>query len=341
MSNTLVWPIAYLKDPVFSLLRPLADENSIPLPVSEYFQAQARRLGGKSRVLRELHHLTVIAEDPSLQTFFENPFSCTIDLTILANPLKSFLKSCFTKNPNDPWASYKEEEKIKLSLSEEELIAQKQTLSDKEKQKIMKQQSQKFSWQELLALASERDGSIEKVYDFLLDTGLKEGQGHHGEEEPTLAEIVFSPSKDLVEIKLDPDETFKVVEIPVLLGRHYLSSKTQRIWFNENPSRKERFQKLMGTYAKWDTARLVVFKDDFSLAKNQFLLSRALAAYGLRLFGPWKSRLSLQKVPVHFSLLLDRSFPLDHFYLSDWDFNVGSLSIDAAFPEETQLEAIA
>jgi len=57
------------------------------------------------------------------------------------------------------------------------------------------------------------------------------------------------------------DDGFVVAEIPVMLGSHYLGKKAQKVWFD---AKGRKFYRILGCYARWDDAKVVIFSFDYS-----------------------------------------------------------------------------
>lgn len=326
------WPSAFLQDPAYALFRPLYERTS-PWRTSysalyQYLSSQARRLGGRRHVLFYLSNLAKVAgEYPHLHAFLLAPFESTNNLTQVFLELEFFLRWRFEKFSEDPWLDFPAPEPVapKGHISEKDIEAIPIVLSEQDRKKLLKKVLAKIPWQEQLQRALENESGIAGFHTTLIENAIKECPDllTQRANEDLVNQIFASPVQSLT-LTLGVND-YLVAEIPVMLGSHYLGKRTQKVWFDR---RGKKFYRILGCYARWDDAKIVLFKHsihaDSGLQKRMFAEIRERQS--LISVGNWK-KAQVDGVDYYLALLIDSDLPDRSFFVSEWEVNCPQLSI--------------
>lgn len=326
------WPTAYIKDPTFSLLRPLLDDSWLSSfdTLDTYLTAQSRRFKTRARVKEaflDLQKLIKTADFPFLTSFFLDPWSSETPLDKVHIELRSFLECQFRAHPFDPWEGLDtdKEEKTKLSISEEELL-NKADVPQALKKKLIEKKLKEMNWQEHLKFISGKMAGDTQWEDEILQQALSEEEHlreYTDEKKKEILTNYFAPPIKTLELTLPLGTLFKVQTLPVIIGQHYVTSKVQQIWLN---NKGYNFQKLLGTYARWDNAPVLLTRNYRKVVNLKRVEDELRAEHGLKMHGPWLNALNTldNRIDGAFVLLLDKDFPAQDFILNEWRINVGS-----------------
>lgn len=323
----LTWPDVFLRDPAYSLLRPLYDRMS-PWRSSHdqlclYLSSQARRLGGRRVLLFHFSHLHLLAKNYlRFQHFLLNPFD-SYSLDELFLEIDQFLHWRFDQFSDDPWKDYPIEEKL-AAASETKKVSEKDlsipVLSDQERRKLLKRELSKIPWQTQLQRSLEYETGIEGFHSAVIEKAIKECPELLAQKSnEDLVSQIFSSEKKSLSLTIGSDG-YLVTECPVMLGSHYLSSKTQKVWFD---GRNRQFFKILGCYAKWLDAKLVVFKDSVHSdpEKQKHIFDSIKEKHKLIGIGNI-NRMQADGIDYYLSLLIDSDIPSRSFIVSEWQVNL-------------------
>ena len=320
------WPDAFLKDPSYALFRPLYEYTS-PWrltygALSKYLNGQARRMGGRQYVLyhfSQLAQITPNVEYPSLYAFLLDPFTASKhNLTDVFSDAEKFLRwrfECFTE---DPWFDFPDSS---APISDNNDVTQLPTLklSDTGRRKLLKKALSKIPWQQQLQRSLEYDTGVEGFHTALIENAIKECpdllQQHSNQD---LVQQIFSSSTAPMALEIGEKE-YMVTQLPIMLGSHYLSKRAQKVWFD---ARGKKFYRILGCYARWDDAKVVIFKsalhNDTTRQKQMF--SEIREQLLLVSVGVWK-KLQVDGLDYYLSLLIDSDLPDKAFFVSEWEVN--------------------
>lgn len=329
----LSWPDIFLEDPAYALFRPLYERTS-PWRSSYkslllYLNAQARRLGGRKLLLfyfSRLSMLTPAASYPHFKTFLAHPFEYKLILSSLFSEIELFLQWRFKEFSNNPWIDYPKPEEIEIEKAEiTEKDLSPSVLSKKERKKILKKELSKIPWQTQLQKVLEYESGIDGLHTAIIENALKECPNllTQKSNEDLVCQIFSSPSPAL---SLDiGGDGFVVAEIPVMLGSHYLGKKAQKAWFE---AKGRKFYRILGCYARWDDAKVVIFKnklhEDVEAQRQMFATIKEkleLKAVGNQI------RAEVDGLDYYLSLLIDSDLPDRSFVISQWELNCPNLLI--------------
>lgn len=325
------WPDIFLRDPAYGLLRPLYDHTSpwrSSQDLYQYLSSQARRLGGRRHVLFYLSNLSKISTlYPTFHSFLLTPFENTHDLPQVFSEMERFLRwrfECFSENP---WIDFPAPEitKPKGHISEKDIEAIPVELTDQDRKKLLKKELAKIPWQQQLQYALEHDSGMAGFHTSLIEKALKECPDllTQKSNEDLVNQIFSSPVQQL-SLSIG-NKDYVVAEIPVMLGSHYLGKKTQKVWFT---ARGKKFYRILGCYARWDDAKVVIFKhsiqENSGLQKQMFTEIREQLS--LVSVGNWK-KAQVDGVDYYLSLLIDADLPEKAFFVSEWEINCPQLTI--------------
>ena len=327
------WPDAFLKDPAYALFRPLYEFKS-PWRCSysalyQYLNGQARRLGGRQHIRFHFSNLALIASGyPQLHAFLSDPFTPKHNLTQVFSDLEKFMRWRFEKFTESPWLDFPVQETVvsKGRISEKDLEAIPIVLSDIERKKLLKRELAKIPWQQQLQRTLEYDSGIEGFHTALIESALKEcPELLHQRSNEDLVQQVFSSPITSLSLTMGR-EGYLVAEIPVMLGSHYLGKKTQKVWFD---LRGKKFYRILGCYARWDDAKVAIFKarihDTTDLQKQMFAdIKEKLSLISV---GTWK-KAQVDGLDYYLCLLIDSDLPERSFLVSEWEVNCPNLTIE-------------
>lgn len=290
------WPQAFLKDPAYALFRPLYEYTSpwrsSQAMLSLYLHSQSRRLGGHRYLLFYFSNLAKISESyPSLNWFLRSPFYASHDLNDVFSELEIFLRWRFTDFKDDPWRDYPFEEQY----------------TDKERKIILKKNLSKIP-----KVRNFRD--MEEYKLRFIENALKECPNLtiNPKYNSDLVHHIFSSPIPELTLQLGRDG-YVISEIPVILGSHFLDKKYTG-WFKDN-----KFYRILGCYARWDDAKVIIFKD-------VTMLSSLKGTYKLRTIGEMR-RGQIDGEDYLLSILVDSDLPEKSFVISEWELNVSQLTI--------------
>jgi hypothetical protein len=301
----LIWPRAYSKDPVFSFLKPMTMEETGWMDSSSslivYLRGQIRWRRSRSRVLTGLLKLRkLVTGYPILESWLERPLETKLlGIEMLKSELMMFLAERFAEHPDAPWAGLVKETVV-VQTTFNDLVKSVITPVVREKRQTVNQ-----GWLEQLKALS---GQLDKVPEPIRQI------------DETAFQDVFAPPLDELSLELLSSENHLQVEAPILIGRHFLSQRLQKVWFNNKGAK---FQKVINHYARWDDARIILFRD-----QNVGLMSameQYVARSGYKLHGPWLPANTEQ--PAFFCLLINRQFPVQEFPIFEWRINVKHLTV--------------
>ena len=326
------WPEAFLKDPAYALFRPLYEYTS-PWRASHsalchYLNGQARRLGGRQYILFHFSNLARIAKSyPDFHSFLLDPFTNKHRLLQVFYDLERFLRWRFEEFTEDPWLDFTVEESsaAKGHISEKDLEAIPVALSETDRKKLLKKALSKIPWQQQLQRSLEYESGMEGFHAALIENAIKECPNllHQKSNEDLVQQIFSSPTPSLSFTM--GEEGYLIAEIPVMLGSHYLGKKAQKVWFD---ARGKKFYRILGCYARWDDAKVVVFKqsvhDGHELQKKMF--SDIKEKQSLISVGVWK-KAQVDGLDYYLSLLIDSDIPERAFFVSEWEINCPNLLI--------------
>ena len=323
----LSWPPIFLQDPAYALLRPLYEYTS-PWRISHealclYLNSQARRLGGRKRLLEYFSMLASLSlRFPTFHSFLILPFE-KHDLLELFLEMEKFLQWRFREFPNDPWHDFqKEEEKgtEKIEISEKDLAPPISSLTEKERKKLLKKELSKIPWQQQLQRTLDYDSGIDGFHTALIEKALKECPDLLSQKsnEDLVSQVFSSPTSSLS--LMIGYEGYVVAEIPVMLGAHFLNKKTQKGWF-DNKGRK--FFRILGCYARWDDAQVVIFKTSENSERMFLDIKQKLS---LKHIGQVITA-QVDGIDYYLSLLVDSDLPERSFLISEWELNCPNLLI--------------
>ena len=326
------WPDIFLKDQAYALFRPLYERTSpwrsAYSSLYQYFSSQARRLGGRRHILFYLSNLAKIAEDyPKFQAFLLAPFDSNHDLPAMLSEMELFLRWRFENFSEDPWLGFPAQEVVmpKGHISEKDIEAVPTTLTDQDRKKLLKKELAKIPWQQQLQRALEHESGMSGFHAILIEKALKECPDllTQKSNEDLVNQIFSSPAQELT-VKMGAHD-YTVAEIPVMLGSHYLGKKTQKVWFT---ARGKKFYRILGCYARWDDAKVVIFKhsiqEDATLQKWMF--TEIKEQHSLISVGNWK-KAQVDGIDYYLSLLIDSDLPEKSFFVSEWEINCPQLTI--------------
>ena len=326
----LTWPTKFLEDPAYALLRPLY-ENTSPWRKSHealalYLHSQARRLGGRRHILFHFSNLSLISEGYyEFNRFLKAPFETTHKLKRVFGEMERFLRQRFETFEHDPWADYPLQERLaaKRRISEKDLAVPavpEIPLTDMERKKLLKKALSKVPWQLQLQKALEYDSGIEGYHADIIAKALKECPEVNQKPNADLVHHIFSSPIPALTLELG-EEGYCVCEIPIMLGSHYLGKNVQKTWFD---AKGRKFYRILGCYARWDDAKVVIFKH--RLSDSPTLFPAIKAAHGLRGVGNWKQA-QVDGEDYYLSLLIDFDLPERSFLVTDWELNCPQLTI--------------
>jgi hypothetical protein len=326
------WPESFLRDPAYSLFRPLYEYTS-PWRTSydalyQYLNGQARRMGGRQHILFHFSNLSLISSGyTQFHAFLSDPFTPKHNLTWVFSDLEKFLRWRFAEFSDSPWRDFPAREKIasKGRISEKDLEAIPCVLSDTDRKKLLKKELAKIPWQTQLQRSLEYESGIEGFHTALIENALKEcPELLHQRHNEDLVQQVFSSPLDSMTLTMG-EKGYLIAEIPVMLGSHYLGKKTQKVWFD---ARGKKFYRILGCYARWDNAQVVIFKasvhNDAELQKQMFAeIKEGLLLVGV---GNWKKAI-IDGSDYYLSLLIDSDLPERSFFVSEWEINCPNLMV--------------
>lgn len=327
------WPDAFLQDPAYALFRPLYEYTS-PWRASHstlchYLNGQARRLGGRQYILFHFLNLAKISKSyESLHAFLLDPFTNKHKLLKVFVDLEAFLRWRFEFFTNDPWSDLQEQEDAAAAavhVSEKDLATVPIALSETDKKKILKKELSKIPWQQQLQRSLEYESGVEGFHAALIENAIKEcPELLQQNANQDLVQQIFSSPMPSLSLTLN-EAGYTIAEIPVMLGSHYLGKKAQKVWFD---GRGRKFHRILGCYARWDDAKVVVFKhtvhDDTVLQKQMF--SAIKDTHALNSVGTWK-KAQVDGLDYYLSLLIDSDLPDRTFFVSEWEVNCPHLLI--------------
>jgi hypothetical protein len=327
------WPELFLKDPAYALFRPLYDSTSPwrknHSMLVHYLNGQARRLGGRQYILFHFANIARISRSyTNLHGFLADPFTNKHQISLVFSDLEKFLRWRFDTFSHDPWEDLVADEQTAASkgVSDKDLELIPITLSDADRKKILKKELSKIPWQVQLQRSLEYDSGMEGFHTSLIENAIKECPDllQQKSNEDLVQQIFSSPTTSALSLELG-SSGYVTAEIPVMLGSHYLSKKAQKIWFD---SRGKKFYRILGCYARWDDATVVIFKhtvhDDSQLQRNMFAEIKEKMA--LVSVGTWK-KAQVDGLDYYLSLLVDADMPVRAFFVSEWELNCPNLLI--------------
>jgi len=320
------WPVQYQKDPAFALLRPLLEVNWLASPESltTYLQGQARRLG-KSQLFLLLRSLNPLAGSyKELAAFLAAP-TLNYDLNLLKIDIEQFLRSCFSAHPDNPWQEVEGlvEETGYSSITEDKLLAYSDISPDLRRKLIDRQIKKRGnSWKDSLKLMAERQDGSENFENSLLEEALLENPNILAKEANAdgLAAEIFTPVDLKVTVALGSQQVYNITTVPVLLGKHYLSRSAQNLWF----SKGQNFTRIIGSYARWDNAKVLFFRKDLNQVEITELRLQLKQKEHLALRGPLRG-ITGDKTKLRCALVVNKEIPEDHFSVYEWAFNTSQL----------------
>jgi len=324
----LTWPAVFLQDPSYAIFRPIYDRTSPWRTNHEklwlYLNSQARRLGSRRMLLYHFANLQLIANGfPIFQAFLLNPFS-RHDLNQLFSEIERFLRWRFDQFSDDPWRDYPVQEKVSTKkIQEKDLIVP--TLTEQARRKLLKKELSKISWQTQLQRSLEYDTGIEGFHASLVEKAIRECPDLLKQKSnEDLVTEAFSPSDMPVTIVIGKDG-WTVTEIPVMLGSHYLAKRTQKVWFDD---RNRQFFKILGCYAKWLDAKLVIFTNTIhnDSVKLKQMFDGIKENHNLITVGNW-NKMQIDEVDYFLSLLIESDMPMKSFIVSEWQINIPKLAV--------------
>lgn len=303
------WPSKFLEDPAYALLRPLYEHTSPwRQHLSDYLYSQARRLGGQRVLLFHFYNLSLISEGYSeFNQFLKTPLDPKLRLKRVFKEMLSFLRWRFDFFSHDPWQDYPVRERL---ATRRHMHPDDITLTDTERTMYLKR---------MLSRPAGQKWTPPKDTD-IITKALKECPEIGNQANAAFAAHIFSSPVPFIDIQLD-DSGYRVCEIPVVLGSHYVGKNVQGVWF-EGKGRK--FYRILGSYVRWDDAKVVIFKAD--LANDASLFSKIQYDYGLRSLGNWK-RAQVDGEDYYLSLLIDLDLPERSFLVNEWELNCPQLTI--------------
>lgn len=320
------WPEPFIKDPAYALFRPLYEHTS-PWRASygsllKYLNGQARRLGGRQYVLIHLAKLAQITprmEFIHLHAFLTDPFTPKHHIPFLFLDVDRFLHWRF-KSFADPWQDLDTNEPTNTEKPELPSVAAKdEPLSDATRKKILKQALSKVPWQQQFQRALEYESGVAGYHSELIENALKECPDLKSNQ-GRVQSIFASPATNL-EIEIG-ECGYAVCELPVMLGSHFLSKKAQKTWFD---AKDKKFYKILGCYARWDNAQIVIFKQT-TMANQRRIFDEIRAKHALISVGVWK-KAQVDGLDYYLSLLIDADIPDKAFFVSEWEINCPNLLI--------------
>lgn len=120
---------------------------------------------------------------------------------------------------------------------------------------------------------------------------------------------MFQPSCNDVSIHLEHGYT--VATVSVLLGGYYTNTLAL------DALKERKFYSLLGNYARWDDAKILIFKNDL----NQYnLFSMVRVTYKLRGIGELKTA-KMDGEDYYLMLLIDSDLLEKAFFISNWELN--------------------
>jgi hypothetical protein len=286
----MVWLMAFQRDPSYGRLRPLYEISSPwRKDIHTYLIGQSRRLGSRRQLQYHFLKLSWVASSYlHLHAFFLSPFS-DHNFNQVFLELTHFLQYRFI-NFTDPWQGY--------------LGEQPKLVLDYDRQKLLKQ---------ILARPKVAGSDI----SFVIENAIREvPELLSSKSNEDLFEQLFSTPISAMTIEVGD---YTVVELPVVLGSHYISKKTYKNRFN-----KKKFYRILGSYVRWDDAKVVIFRKDKNHHQMFLVLKDTMKLVNI---GTWK-HLEVDGVDYYLSLLVDFDLPEKSFYVSEWELNCPSISIE-------------
>ena len=310
------WPNVFLKDPAYALFRPLYEYTS-PWRASQdalllYLYSQARRLGGRRHLLFHFSNLAKISESyAGLNWFLRSPFEHSHDLIEVFTDMENFLRWRFVEFRDDPWRDFPLEERSKSKRrTKKEPVPV--VLSESERKRLLKKVLSKIPDKHNIQKA------LDECQTGLLENAIKECPSLVSQRSNSdlIHQIFSSP---ISELTLTLGEGGYVVgEIPVMLGSHFLDKNAHTGWFE-----KKKFYRILGCYARWDDAKVVIFKDQ---GKDAKIFSILKDTHRLKSVGDWK-KAQVDGEDYFLSILVESDLPERSFLISEWEVNVPHLTI--------------
>jgi len=312
----LTWPSIFLHDPTYALFRPLYDRTS-PWRSSYdslclYLNSQARRLGGRHILMGQFSKLALISTRYStLHNFLNEPFNPKHNLSDLFSEVDQFLRWRFDYFSYDPWQdTAPETNEVKEPDKEEAAIPYQK------KRKLLKKALSKIPWQQQLQKSLEYDSGIEGFHAYLIEKAIKECPDLLSQQSnEDIVNQIFSSPNPLLTLNFEGKD-YVVGEVPAMIGSHYLSRKIQKGWFD---NRGKKFYRILGSYARWDDAKMVIFKNDDPQIQTQMFKdikdNMSLISVGNH------KKAQVDGVDYHLSLLVDSDLPDRSFLISEWEIN--------------------
>jgi hypothetical protein len=112
---------------------------------------------------------------------------------------------------------------------------------------------------------------------------------------------------------------YVIANIPVALGSHYVG---------KNVKVSNSFYRILGNFARWDDAKVVIFKESVynDTNKQNKLFLHLRDTQGFRCVGTWK-RAKVEDEDYFLSLLVDVNLSERLFMVSEWELNCPQLTI--------------
>jgi len=326
------WPDAFLRDPAYALLRPLYERTSpwrsSSILLHQYLTSQARRLGNRRHLAFHFSNLAkVSSEYDELCAFFLTPFDKHSQLQSIFSQMEEFLRHRFETYPEKPWADFPVEQLVmpKGHISNKDIEAVPTELTEQDRKKLLKKELAKIPWQQQLQQALEHGSGTAGFHASLVEKAIKECPSllTQKRNEDLVNQIFASPATEL-SLTMGEDG-YLVATIPVMIGSHYLGRKTQQTWFT---ARGKKFYRILGCYARWDDANVLIFRhdihDDTTLQKQMFASIKTQKS--LVSVGSWK-KAQVDGVDYYLSILVDADLPEKSFVVSEWELNCPQLII--------------
>jgi hypothetical protein len=313
------WPTKFLEDPAYALLRPLYELTSSwrksHEALSLYLHSQARRLGGKRFVLFHLSNLSLISESYyEFNRFLKAPFDPTHRLKRVFGEMEKFLRWRFEDFKHDPWSDYPLQEKLATRCLDFDLT------DEKRRKRLLRRELSKVPWPQPLQKILDRESGVEGYHTEIITKALKECPEISQKYNEDLVHHIFSSPCSSLTLELGT-EGYCVSEIPIMIGSHYLGKNVLHDWFSK---KGRKFYRIFGSYARWDNAKVVIFKHTLADDPNLFIAIKT--NYKLRGVGIWK-KAQVDGEDYYLSLLVDSDLPERSFLVTEWELNCPQLTI--------------